>query len=72
MQNTLITREVINKNIKYTGCTDNQDSGKLYDYNDLCREIDRFKNILQYNNAKKEDNSARELVPPPDPEEMKK
>lgn len=53
MQNTLITREVINKNIKYTGCTDNQDSGKLYDYNDLCREIDRFKNILQYNNAKK-------------------
>lgn len=53
MQNTLITREVINKNIKYTGCSGNRDSDKLYDYNDLCKEIDRFKNILQYNNAQK-------------------
>ena len=53
MQSTLITREAINKNIKYTGCTDNNDNDIVYDYDDLCREIDRFKNILQHNNAKK-------------------
>ena len=53
MPNTLITRDVINKNIKYTGCYGNNDSDKLYDYDDLCREIDRFKNILLHNNAQK-------------------
>ena len=48
MQNTLITREVINKNIKYGGIGSNN---TLYDYDYLCKEIDRFKNILQHNNA---------------------
>jgi len=48
MQSTLITREVINKNIKYGGIGSNN---TLYDYDYLCKEIDRFKNILQHNNA---------------------
>ena len=43
MQNTLITREIINKNIKYSGY-DTTDI--LYDYDYLNREIDKFKNIL--------------------------
>lgn len=43
MQSTLITRDVINKNIKYSGY-DSTDI--LYDYEYLSREIDKFKNIL--------------------------
>ena len=43
MQSILITREVINKNIKYSGY-DTTDI--LYDYDHLNREIDKFKNIL--------------------------
>ena len=44
MQNTsVISREIVNKNIKF---------GE-YDYENLCKEIDRFKNILQHHNAQK-------------------
>ena len=39
----MITRDLINKNIKYSGY-DSTDI--LYDYEYLSREIDKFKNIL--------------------------
>jgi len=46
----LITREVINKNIKYGGIGDRN---TLYDFEFLSQEIDRFKNLLQHNKAQK-------------------
>ena len=42
MQSTLITREILNKNIKYYDMKHN----RIRDYDYLREDIDRFKNIL--------------------------
>jgi len=43
MQSTLITREILNKNIKFYDIMND----RILDYDYLCKDIDRFKNILQ-------------------------
>ena len=45
MQSTLITREILNKKIKF------YDGDRILDYDYLCKDIDRFKNILQDHGA---------------------
>lgn len=47
---SIVTREIINKNIKFLDI----DEDKVeYDYNSLSAEIDKFKNLLEKYNAKK-------------------
>ena len=47
MQSTLITREILNKNIKFYDMINN----RIRDYDYLSKDIDRFKNILQNHGA---------------------